>query len=296
MQRLRAVQDGTPELPEQLPDQPRLANDEDDDESDKEYSPSDESDTESSGNEVSDNECAAPVQEVSTPAQEPPAAQATKTKRNNRRSQKQQAASKRARQKGTSHSRNKTWQARDVGPAGGVCPHCAVCMVKIVEACKPALRTRTELNKHPNGHAYNYNRLKSCLLSAAINIDGEFQVHGECLAYEFDIERRTLGRLRKFAVEQSGRRWVAVTKAYVKVHKLQSQVLVPDDHADKTTLQYLDSIGDEVKVDIVYSATGQSLHGLYGRKSNNKNDTLRSMFEEICRKICQKFVKMDKGE
>lgn len=124
-------------------------------------------------------------------------------------------------------------------------------MDKIVEACRPALRTRTELRKYTGkkaASAYNFTRLKACLLSVAFDINGEYQVHRNCLEHEFNLSNAFMTCLRKKAIEHSGRRWTAETKAYVKMHKLRARVLVPDECGHLSVLQYLETLADNNKV------------------------------------------------
>ena len=203
------------------------------------------------------------------------------------RSQVQQQIRKIARRDGT--SKNQTWQSRGgVDVVGGVCKHCTDKMQKVVDACKPALRTAREIRAYKGTFtsAYNSTRLKACLLSVAFNVAGEYVVHRDCLIQPFSIGTNFLANLHRTAVTLSGRRWTKVTKAYVLQHHLQDQIIVPDDELSKTTYQYLASLGDKDRVDVAFTLK-PSVHGLSGEHSNNRRSKLRQLFVD--------FVKLNRS-
>ena len=105
---------------------------------------------------------------------------------------------------------------------------------------------------------YQLERLKSCLLTSAFDIDGAYTVHADCLMAQFGVQSDFMAALHKRAVSRAGDSTVERSKLQVIQLHEQGRVVVPDTDSSKTQLQYLASIGDKDQVLVVLPQYGGS--------------------------------------
>lgn len=127
---------------------------------------------------------------------------------------------------------------------------------------------------------YQLERLKSCLLTSAFDVDGSYAVHADCSMAQFGVHANFMAALHKRAVSRAGDNTVERSKLQVIQLHEQGRVVVPDTDSSKTQLQYLASIGDKDQVLVVLPQYGGS-HGLSRKPSNNTAFKLEALYKRF---------------
>ena len=164
---------------------------------------------------------------------------------------------------------------------GQPCGACASKLRRIVDFCRPALNSGSELKIHKGDQAYNYQRLKDLLSKAAFDPLGNYVVCSKCIQVTFNVGQEFTTDAHQKAKALSAEPMKQKTKKDFQAQPaLVDRVVLPPTFVGSKR-QYVESLPDDAVVDV---EPPSSSHGLVGKVSNRQKKYL------LARRLLIKFV------